>query len=73
MSRRSRILAERVRRAREAKGWSPEELARAAGVPPRVIREIESGEGLPLNQVAPIARALGVSAGWLVYGVGRAP
>lgn len=38
-------LSELVKRSRDARGWTREELAYAVGVTPRTIRNIEEGEG----------------------------
>lgn len=62
--------AERLRRTREAKGWSLRDLAAAAGVTTRTIGAIESGAKGETScaVVAALADALGVPRGWLAFG-----
>jgi transcriptional regulator with XRE-family HTH domain len=52
----------RVRRLREARGWSQQALAQAAGLSITVVALIEQGkrEDPKLSTVAALARALGV-------------
>ena len=62
--------AERLRRFREARGWSQYDLSAAAGVSAMTIRAIEKGgKGASRSDVlAALADALGVSRGLLAYG-----
>lgn len=62
--------AERLRRTREAKGWSLRDLAAAAGVTTRTISAIEmGGKGETSCAVmGALADALGVPRGWLAFG-----
>lgn len=69
-------MALRVREARESKGWTQDDLARAAGVRPMTISRIERGaikESPGLDVMRGIARACGVSLDWLVDGLGEPP
>ncbi len=47
-----------VRRLREQKCWSQEELGHRAGVSPRTIQRIESGSAAKLDTIALVAEAL---------------
>ena len=62
--------AQRLRQAREAKGYSLRDLAAAAGVSARTISKIEEGDGEAASCItmASIADALGVPRGWLAFG-----
>lgn len=62
------MLGQRIKQARERKGWSQRELARQAGVRHAIISELETGKktdtvGTILKR---LARALGVSVDHLV-------
>ena len=61
---------DRLRPARDDKGWSLRQLAAASGVSVRTIREIESGnKGATRSDVmAALADALRVPRGWLTFG-----
>lgn len=64
-------FAERLRRARKKASKSASGLALAAGLDKNAVSRLEAG-GLPrLPTVEQLARALGVSPGWLGYGVGE--
>ena len=62
--------ADRLRRTRDAKGYSLRDLAAAAGVTTRTIQAIETGgKGETSCAVmAALADALGVPRGWLAFG-----
>lgn len=63
----------RVRKARKALGLHPSGLTLAAGIGAGMVALWEAGQGLPrLPSVEKLARALGVSPGWLAYGLGEA-
>ena len=68
-----RAFGERVRRAREARGWSQEELAEEAGMDRTYIGGIERGERNPaLLNINRLALALGENpAGFLPLARGR--
>jgi transcriptional regulator with XRE-family HTH domain len=53
-------LAVAVRRAREARGWSQERLAREAGISREAIRRIEHGDRRMPTKLPDIATALGM-------------
>jgi DNA-binding XRE family transcriptional regulator len=62
------MLGQRIRQARERKGWSQRALARQAGVRHAIISELETGKktdtiGVILKR---LARALGVSVDYLL-------
>lgn len=54
------VRSEEVCRARDAKGWSTEELARRAGYSVRTIQKIEAGEPVSPSTASDIAAALKV-------------
>lgn len=54
------VRGEEVSRARNAKGWSTEELARRAGYSVRTIQKIEAGEPVSPSTASDIAAALKV-------------
>lgn len=65
-------LPARLRKARKKSGITRMALASAAGGGATVSRDIEEGERLPtVAVVARLAAGLGVSAGWLAYGLGE--
>lgn len=68
-------LSQRLRAAREKRGISRRDLAsRLGGDKYSTLSKIEEGESMPgIDTVELLARALGVSAGWLAYGEGTAP
>jgi transcriptional regulator with XRE-family HTH domain len=62
-------LGDTVRRARCAKGWTIEQLSKRSGVPGRLIREMESGNGAYVPSEANtvlLAEALRLPAGPLL-------
>ncbi|KFB68881.1 XRE family transcriptional regulator [Candidatus Accumulibacter vicinus] len=64
-------LAERLREARSAKGWSKAELMRRAGLrSASTLSEMENGEIHDSPQLPAIADALGVEVLWLQQGRG---
>lgn len=64
-----RTLAARLRYARERKGLTQEELARAAGTKQQVIQQIEKGITKKPRKIEAIARVLDVSPAWLQFGI----
>jgi transcriptional regulator with XRE-family HTH domain len=62
------MLGQRIRQARERKGWSQRELARQAGVRHAIISELETGKKMDTIGVIlkRLARALGVSVDFLL-------
>jgi transcriptional regulator with XRE-family HTH domain len=51
----------------KARGMSANALARAAGIPPRLVHRVMSGErALALDEVERVAAALHVGVGWLL-------
>lgn len=64
-------LAHRLRKAREAKDWSQSDLARAVGVRPQTIQQIEAGDIKKPRSILEIAKALGVDAEYLASGRGN--
>ncbi|MEE2751076.1 MAG: shikimate kinase [Myxococcota bacterium] len=64
-------LGERVRAARNARGWSQRALAAAAGLSPRFLVGVESGEAnVSLRKLSGLAAALEVSLVELLAGLG---
>lgn len=67
-------LPGRVTQAREAAGLSMRALGLAAGLTGPAIEKIEKGRSVPrLDNVEALAKVLGVSPGWLAFGIGRGP
>ena len=69
-------IGERLRRARDRRDWTQEELARRSGVPVVTISRIENdryGERPRQSTIRRLAEALGVDPAWLLFGDGEAP
>ena len=67
-------LSRRMRLAREHAGLSQRALALKARCTNSTIIEVEAGKRMPqIDTIEVLARALGVSPGWLAYGDGPAP
>ena len=61
-------LGNRLREAREAKGWTQAQLAERIGVSRKTINTVENGVFVPSTLLAlSLARALGVSVEQLFY------
>lgn len=68
----SEVVAQRVRQIRQAKGWSQEQLAEAAGLSRDAVSRIERNDrAARLDTVAAIAEGLGVEVAALVIGTAR--
>jgi transcriptional regulator with XRE-family HTH domain len=64
-------VASRLRQTRAARGLTMRALARAAGLTDTAVRSTEMGTSMPsIATVEAFAIALGVSPGWLAYGLG---
>jgi transcriptional regulator with XRE-family HTH domain len=64
-------VAARLRETRTARGLTMRALARAAGLTDTAVRSTETGASMPgIATVESLAVALGVSPGWLAYGIG---
>ncbi|MEV4512855.1 helix-turn-helix transcriptional regulator [Dactylosporangium sp. NPDC049525] len=64
------LVRKRIRGLRVAKGWSLDDLASRCYLSPSTLSRIETGHRrIALDQLAPIARALGTSLDQLVEGV----
>ena len=63
-------IATRLKQAREARGWSQEQLAAEAGVSQGTIGNIESGARKRPRDILRIVAAAGVSPEWLQDGTG---
>jgi transcriptional regulator with XRE-family HTH domain len=61
-------IGERLRSAREEKGWSQNELAKRSGVSQPVISQVESGTKLTEKQGRKIAETLEIGYDWLMTG-----
>ena len=67
-------LGRRFRLAREKKGLTLRALAAASGCQYSTIVAIELSGRMPqITTIEVLARALGVSPGWLAFGNGQAP
>ena len=65
------LLGERVRKARNEKGWSQAMLAETSGLSLRYVGQLESGEAnVSLDRLGQVAGALEVSLTFLVAGLG---
>jgi transcriptional regulator with XRE-family HTH domain len=64
-----------LKRAREAKNWTPEQLENESGVPAQYIRDIESGavQGTNEKQLRKLAKALELDADALMQGSDHPP
>jgi len=62
-------MGERIVEAREAAGFTPEQLARRVGVVPETLESWENGKFEPrANKLLTLAGVLGVSVLWLAVG-----
>lgn len=61
-------IGDRLRKARKAKGLSQYELAYRLGLPRAQIAQIELGRSQMPREIKKIARELGVSPAWLLFG-----
>lgn len=67
-------LGGRLARARDAAGMSEADIARQIGVKKTTIVAWETDRAAPrANRLTMLAGILGVSASWLLYGVGNSP
>ena len=67
-------LSRRLRLAREHAGMTQRALAAKSRCTNSTIIEVEAGKRMPqIDTIEVLARALGVTAGWLAYGEGIAP
>jgi transcriptional regulator with XRE-family HTH domain len=67
-----KTLAERLKEAREDKGWKKADLMRAAGINSRsTLTQLENGTIFKSPQLPSIAAALGVEVLWLQLGRGQ--
>lgn len=67
------LLGERVREARASAGLSVSDLARAIGIRPQAITQIENGKtkSLKASTATGISRVTGYSVTWLTTGRGK--
>ena len=66
-----KTLGERLKEAREDKGWSKADLRRQAGLKsPSTLTELEKGDRTESPQLPLIAAALGVEVLWLQHEIG---
>ncbi len=63
-------MGERLRSIRTEQGYTRTDLARMAERSPPTIAAIEDGGQAGVDTIEALAKALGVSPGWLAYGVG---
>lgn len=65
------IVRQRVRGLRRAQGWTLDDLAERSAISPSTLSRIETGHRrIALDQLVPIAQALGISLDQLVEPVG---
>lgn len=65
-------LPARLRKVRKQSGVKPSALSTKASRDTEITADIEAGQRIPtVGTVARLASALGVSAGWLAYGLGQ--
>lgn len=65
-------IGKRIRRIRETKGWSQEELARRCGVSPGFIGQIERGtRSMSLDTFAGMCREMEANADALLFGIAQ--
>ncbi len=64
----SKLIQERLKVAREAKGWSQYELGKRSGVDASIINRVEFGAKLTMKQGVKLAEALEVGIDWLMEG-----
>lgn len=71
----TQTLSDRLRIAREAAGLTARKLSKLAGLAEGHVAMIERGtvEDGSVQTIGKIARALGVSLDWLVFGKGEGP
>ena len=71
MSEIAKILGQRIRSARTAKGYSQEKLAEKAGCHPTYIGQLERGEkNATVESIEKVAQALGISLSTLFEKLG---
>ena len=63
-------MGERLRSIRTERGYTRTDLARMADRKPPTIAAIEDGGQSGVDTIEALAKALGVSPGWLAYGLG---
>ena len=66
-------IGERVRRVRQERGLSQEQLAELCGAKQQSIQVLEKGEVHRPRYVMELAKALKVNGDWLVHGEGKSP
>lgn len=68
-------VAKRLRHARELRGLTSRELAKAAHVQVSTVQRLVAGAGgnAGIATIAALAKALKVSPAWLAYGEGGGP
>jgi len=60
-----KIVAENIKRQREARSWTQEHLAQAAQVDVRTIQRAEAGSGIGSESLLAIAGSFGIDVGEL--------
>ena len=60
----------RLQTSREEKGLTKAALARLGGLSPSAFAKIENGGQSGIDVIESLAKVLGVSAGWLAFGMG---
>ena len=62
-------MGARLQASREEKGLTKAALARLGGLSPSAFAKIENGGQSGIDVIESLAKALGVSAGWLAFGI----
>ena len=63
-------MGARLQASREEKGMTKAALARQGGLSPSAFAKIENGGQSGIDVIESLAKALGMSAGWLAFGIG---
>ena len=63
-------MGARLQASREEKGLTKAALARLGGLSPSAFAKIENGGQSGIDVIESLAKVLGVSAGWLAFGMG---
>ncbi len=64
-----KLIGQRIKQARTAKGWTQEELSEAVDVASGYISRVERGDKINLTRLAQMSFALDVTMEYLVAGV----
>lgn len=65
------LMGEAIRKARQSKNLTQEELGELIGVKKAQVSRIENGNNITLTTIAKIFRAMGISANFEMAGIGK--